>query len=110
MTRRMLYLPALIGAAVLVACSVALLLAVSGEKAQAAFPGKNGRIAFAFNGREPGSAWQIVTINPDGTGEKWLTHSSDPFHNHSPSYSPDGRMIAWERNGNIWVMNADGTD
>ena len=29
-------------AAVLVAYAVALLLAVSGEKAQAAFPGKNG--------------------------------------------------------------------
>ena len=99
-----------VAAVLAVACSVALLLAVSGEKAQAAFPGKNGRIAFSFLRREPGgSSWQIFTINPDGTGEKQLTHSSDPFHNHSPSYSPDGRKIAWERNGDIWVMNADGT-
>ena len=41
MARGTLYLPLMIAAAVLaVACAVALLLAVSGEKAQAAFPGK----------------------------------------------------------------------
>jgi TolB protein len=107
--RRTLYLPLMIAAAVLaVACAVALLLAVSGEKAQAAFPGKNGRIAFSFLRREPGSAWQIVTIKPDGTGEKRLTHSSS-VQNYSPSYSPDGAKITWQRNDNIWVMDADGT-
>jgi hypothetical protein len=41
MARRTLYLPLTIAAAVLaVAYAVALLLMVSGEKAQAAFPGK----------------------------------------------------------------------
>ena len=43
MTRRMLYLPALIVAAVLVACAVVLL--VVPEEAEATFPDKNGRIA-----------------------------------------------------------------
>mgnify|MGYP003297384132 CR=1 FL=1 len=42
LTRRMLYLPALIVAAVLMACAAAL-LTVS-EKAEATFPGKNGRL------------------------------------------------------------------
>jgi hypothetical protein len=41
---RTLYLPVMIAAAVLEACAVAL-LAVS-EKADSAFTGKNGRIAF----------------------------------------------------------------
>jgi Tol biopolymer transport system component len=109
LTRRMLYLPALIVAGVLVACAVAV-LALS-EKAQAAFPGKNGRIAFdAYATPDRGhSPTQIFTINPDGTGERQLTHSSS-VGNYSPSYSPDGTKIAWARKGDIWVMDADGTD
>ena len=47
MTRRTLYLPALIVAAVLVACAGGL-LALS-EKAEATFPGKNGKIAYVRN-------------------------------------------------------------
>jgi hypothetical protein len=46
MARRTLCTPLTIAAAVLVACSVVLLLAVSGEEAGASFPDKNGRIAF----------------------------------------------------------------
>ena len=76
MARRELYLPVLIAAAVLVACAVALLVALS-EKAEATFPGKNGRIAFdAYTTPDLGSSpSQIFTINPDETGERQLTHS-----------------------------------
>jgi Tol biopolymer transport system component len=96
-------MPALIVAAVLVACSVAL-LAFSEKRVEAAFPGKNSRIAFAAND-------QIFTVNPDGTGEKRLTSTSSPLgYNTTPSYSSDGTKIAWERNGNIWVMDSDGTN
>jgi hypothetical protein len=48
MTRRTLYLPALLGtlaAAVLMACAAAVLAA--SERTEATFPGKNGRIAYA---------------------------------------------------------------
>ena len=45
MTRRMLYLPALIVVSVLMACC-AVVLVVS-EKAEATFPGKNSRIVYA---------------------------------------------------------------
>ncbi len=55
--RRTLYLPALIVAAVLMACAVAV-LAVS-EKAEATFAGKNGKIAYE-NHRV------IYTVKPDG--------------------------------------------
>lgn len=89
----------------LVACAVAV-LALSKE-AQAAFPGKNGKIAFSAEGG-PGSNNQIYTVNPDGTGEKQLTNTSRSY-NDAPSYSSDGTKLVWERNGNIWIMNADGT-
>ena len=76
MARRTLYPPVMAAAAVLVACAVALLLAVSGEKVQAAFPGKNGRIAFYASANRTGSPYQIFTINPDGTGERQLTNTT----------------------------------
>ena len=69
--RRTLHLPALIVAAVVFACAAAL-LAVS-EKAEATFPGKNGRIAFS-SGR--GGSMDIYTISFGGKNVKGLT--SDP--------------------------------
>jgi Tol biopolymer transport system component len=57
----------------------------------------------------------IYVVNTDGTGLKRLTN--DPHLEDGPTWSPDGRRIAyahWPSNrtgaGNtIWVMNADGT-
>src|SRR5215207_2601870 len=87
MARGKLYLPApLIAAAVLVACAVASLLAVSEEKAGAAFPGKNGRIAFQDS---VSVVYTIDPINPAGGGK---TEVAGGDH---PSYSPDGRRIAY---------------
>ena len=63
-----------------------------------------GRIAFVAGG-------DIYTMNPDGSDVTSLTNNSaqDLF----PSWSPDGRRIAFisNRDGNdgIWVMNADGS-
>ena len=69
MTRRMLYLPALIFAAVLMACAV-VVLALS-EKAEATFPGKNGRIAYSsYEGTFPKGDFEIYTIKPDGSGKR----------------------------------------
>jgi dipeptidyl aminopeptidase/acylaminoacyl peptidase len=87
--RRMLHLPALLlgtlAAAVLLACAAAS-LAVS-EKAEATLPGKNGRIAYsAF---DVGAAEAIYTINPGGGDKSKLTSG------YQPSYSPDGRRIAY---------------
>ena len=63
MTRRTrLHLPALIVAGVLMACAV-VVLALS-EKAEATFPGKNGRIAYA--GWNRGKGFKIYTINARG--------------------------------------------
>jgi hypothetical protein len=65
--RRTFYLPVMIAATVAVAYLVAL-LAVSEEEAHAAFPGKNGRIAYNKGG-------VIYTIYPNGSGKTKVTNT-----------------------------------
>jgi Tol biopolymer transport system component len=84
MTRRTLYLPALIVAAVLMACAAALLAA--SERAEATFPGKNGRIAY-----ERGGA--IYTINTDGTGKTKVTNTH--VSGYAFDLSPTGKKITY---------------
>jgi TolB protein len=85
--RRTLHLAALLGtlaAAVLVACPVAP-LAVSGE-ANAAFPDKNGRIAYNSGG-------VIYTTNPDGSAKTKVTNTH--VSGYPIDYSPSGKMITY---------------
>jgi Tol biopolymer transport system component len=89
MTRRTLYLPVLIVAAtVLLACAAAL-LAVS-EKAEATFPGKNGRIVYERGGA---TDFEIYTIKAGGGGRVQLTDNTTD--DEVPSYSPNGKKIAY---------------
>jgi Tol biopolymer transport system component len=77
-----------------------------GGPALAAFPGANGRIVFdtAFSHRP-----QIFTIRPDGTGLRQLTHVPKGHAASSPEFSPDGVRVVFTIDGQIWVMNADGS-
>ncbi|HET9288168.1 MAG TPA: hypothetical protein VFO26_11465, partial [Gaiella sp.] len=82
--------------------------------------------AWSPNGREiafqsdtpPGTPWwvsplaRIYVMNADGSGERMLT--STPGMEGSPSWSPDGRKIAFtrhrqRRDREIYVVNADGS-
>jgi hypothetical protein len=81
MTRRALRMLALIVAAVLVACVVALLTVE--QKAEAAFPGKNGRVAYTTTS-------DGVIYSPNPGGEARAKVAGD----HQPYFSPDGSRVA----------------
>ncbi len=76
--------------------------------ADAAYPGQNGKIAYAVVGG-------LKTMNPDGTGQAQLTTGDDV----DPVWSPNGQRVAFVRRHtavpcspcmqSIYVVNADGT-
>jgi hypothetical protein len=92
----------------LIAClfGIALVaLAAFARPAAAAFPGQNGKIAFASN---RSGAFDIYAANPDGNGLADLT-ATPGIDEFAPAWSPDGRRLAYQRDGAIWVMNGDGS-
>lgn len=86
----------------LLVTGLALALATA-TAANAAFPGRNGRIAFT---RITSTGGFITTIRPDGRKRRKLAVGGDP------AFSPDGRKIAYVAGGtrqSIRVMHSDGT-
>ena len=85
------------------ALAVVALLALP-TTAHASFAGANGRIAFSRNGN-------IFTVAADGTDRFRLTEG--PAGDHWPTYSPDGRYVAFLRSGpngaNVFIARADGS-
>jgi Tol biopolymer transport system component len=56
------------------------------------------------------SAADLYVTNPDGTGQERITNNAQV--EYYPSISPDGTKIAYtdQSNGNIYVIDADGSD
>jgi len=84
--------------------AVALSLAGIGSSTP---PGRNGLIAFSFDGRGAGTALRgkppgIAVVRPDGSGARLLIPNG-----RSPAWSPYGRRLAFVRSGNVFVMNAN---
>jgi hypothetical protein len=77
MTRRTVLLQAALVAAVLVVACAAALVMVS-QKAEATFPGQNGKIAYSSPQSYVSGASdrEIYTINPDGGGKFQVTHKT----------------------------------
>lgn len=65
---------------------------------------RGDRIAFQSR---IGGAWQICTMKPDGSEVRQLTAQGN---NEDPSWSPDGRLLAFIHDGKLWVMEADGSN
>src|SRR5438876_1142669 len=86
---------------------VVLVLLALAARAQATFPGANGKIAFVRGG-------DVWAMNPDGTGQLNLTN--DSARQGAPSWSPDGARIAFNQFDSssqawkAWTMSADGTN
>ena len=83
------------------ATAVALVLSSSASPTP---PGRNGLIAFVHG--IPLAWGGIAVVRADGSGLRELTHHP---RDRSPAWSPDGRFLAFERQGRIYVMKADGT-
>ena len=115
--RRTILVFSTIAVGLLVASGVALL--APSDPASATFPGQNGRIAFQSNRvtqDNPEGDYEIFKMNPDGSDIKQLTSNSSI--DSTPSYSPNGKKITFERSvggstdpyAEIYVMNSDGSN
>jgi Tol biopolymer transport system component len=88
---------------------VGLLVFLAGLPAYATFPGKNGRIAFV-------QGPDIFVMNPDGSDVRQLTSFTDESSAFWQNWSPDGRQLVFTRFsapdffGQLWLMNADGSN
>jgi Tol biopolymer transport system component len=89
------------------------LAAIAALPASSSTNAPTGRIAFSLgSGSGPNDIHaEIYAVDADGSGLVRLT--DDPAADFDPSWSPDGRRIAYrhedERSGQIYVMNADGS-
>jgi Tol biopolymer transport system component len=61
----------------------------------------------AFRSERDGNA-EIYVMRPDGSGQTNVSRNPSE-HEDFPSWTPDGR-ISFTRGGDLWVMDADGSD
>lgn len=83
-------------------------MAVSASRpGDAAYPGANGHIAYAYGEGYGYGGRSVWSANADGSSPVTLTNGAN---DSSPSYSPNGARIAFERENGIAVMNANGSE
>jgi TolB protein len=90
---------------VLAVAAATVVFGWSAAIAGGSYPGADGRIAFTRTSNH-GYEASIYAINPDGSDLKLLTSTGKTAAH--PAFSPDGSKIAFERDGEIWVMGAEG--
>jgi Tol biopolymer transport system component len=83
----------------------AVAVAANATVADATFPGRNGRIAMAFDG-----GCGIAVMKPDGTAFRRLTEcGAFSPSTYAPDWSPDGRRLLLLMDGRPAIMGADGS-
>src|SRR5439155_638397 len=85
------------------------------NNAAVSFSGQDTHLHYLATPGDVSSGTDIVTMNPDGTNIKQLTHVGPDGLASWPAWSADGKQIVFEfrppdRIPQIWVMNADGSD
>ena len=83
----------------IVAAGVALVMLALPAQSQSAYPGPNGQIVY----RDFSDG--LNTISPDGTGKRTIV----PGSAGKAEWSPDGRRIAYQLQGSVYVAEADGS-
>lgn len=90
----------------LVAVAVSLCTVMLAPSAEAAFPGKNGKLLFVRSA-EDYSNYQLHVLNPDGTatliGGEHMNSESDP------EWSTDGTKIVYDSLHGFTIADANGT-
>jgi TolB protein len=91
-----------------------LLVAVGVSAALATDPGQNGSIAFRRYLNDKQTRAAVLTIAPDGSGERQVTKPAPNTVDDLPDWSPDGRRIVFTRCPadnvcQLMIVNADGT-
>jgi Tol biopolymer transport system component len=86
-------------------------LAVHAESAGGTFAGKDGRIAFnrLLENDKGGATSRIVTVKKNGKQPKALTRRCCSFA-EDPSWSPNGRRLAYSGERHIFTMTRNGRD
>ena len=99
--RRTVLLLASMTIALLLTSGVALVaMLATPDEAKAAFPGKNGLIAF---GSDRDGDSEIYKMFPDGSNQTQVTHNNT--NDAVPAWSPDGTKIAFGRLDKIFVKD-----
>lgn len=84
--------------------------------AEATAPAKSGMIAFQrFAFQDHPVVTEIVVANPDGSGQRGITHAPNGYFDGEPDWSPDGTRVAFQRcapdesHCAIWSAKVDGS-
>jgi TolB protein len=93
------------GLSLLAAAAIGAITVLPAPPAQAAYPGRDGKIAYVITSPDA-TSHDIWIVNPDGTGNRRLTSNGNSWH---PRWSPDGKLLAVERNKDIYILTPTGS-